>query len=269
MQSEQRALDALALQEKAIVDKREREEREIANVRSAMDESEKLLANASEIESRLQNGRDEFFRAQRRVGEANQRVQSCVAMQSTRERLAREFAEHKKKQSVLDELRTAFGKNGVPAMVIESALPELETSANELLGRMTNGRMNVRFETQRLTQKGDTSETLEIRISDELGERMYEMFSGGESFRVNFAIRIALSKMLAHRAGARLQSLFIDEGFGTQDAQGRERLIEAIKTIENDFERIFVITHIDELRDAFPTRIEVTKMTKGSVARIV
>jgi exonuclease SbcC len=98
---------------------------------------------------------------------------------------------------------------------------------------------------------------------------MYEMFSGGEAFRINFAIRIALSKMLAHRAGAPLQSLFIDEGFGTQDAQGRERLIEAIKAIENDFERIFVITHIDELRDAFPARIEVTKMTKGSVARIM
>jgi exonuclease SbcC len=269
MQSEQRALDALALQEKAIVEKREREEREIADVRLAMGEAEKSLTNASEIESRLQKGRDEFFRAQRRVGEANQRAQACIAMQSTRERLAREFAEHKKKQSVLDELQTAFGKNGVPAMVIESALPELETSANELLGRMTNGRMNVRFETQRLTQKGDTSETLEIRISDELGERMYEMFSGGEAFRINFAIRIALSKMLAHRAGAPLQSLFIDEGFGTQDAQGRERLIEAIKAIENDFERIFVITHIDELRDAFPARIEVTKTTKGSVARIV
>jgi DNA repair protein SbcC/Rad50 len=154
-------------------------------------------------------------------------------------------------------------------MIIESALPELENSANALLARMSNGRMNVRFETQRATQSGDARETLEIRISDELGERPYELFSGGESFRVNFAVRIALSRMLAHRAGARLQTLFIDEGFGTQDAQGRERLIEAIKTIEPDFERVIVITHIDELRDAFPARIEVTKTQRGSVARVV
>jgi len=75
--------------------------------------------------------------------------------------------------------------------------------------------------------------------------------------------------MLARRAGAALRTLFIDEGFGTQDAQGRERLVEAIKAIETDFDRIFVITHIDELRDAFPARIEVTKSTRGSGARVV
>ena len=94
------------------------------------------------------------------------------------------------------------------------------------------------------------------------------MFSGGEAFRINFAVRIALSKLLARRAGARLRTLFIDEGFGTQDAQGRERLVEAIRTIEDDFERLFIITHIDELRDAFPARIEVTKTPRGSFARV-
>jgi exonuclease SbcC len=203
------------------------------------------------------------------VGEANQRVQSALNMRTTRERVAGELAAAKKQQAIFEELRVAFSKNGVPAMIIESVLPELEFAANALLSRMTNGRMNVRFETQRLTQRGETSETLEIRISDELGERAYEMFSGGEAFRVNFAIRIALSRLLAHRANARLQTLFVDEGFGTQDAQGRERLIEAIKAIEDDFERIFVITHIDELKDAFPAQIEVRKTARGSIARVV
>jgi exonuclease SbcC len=69
---------------------------------------------------------------------------------------------------------------------------------------------------------------------------------------------------LANRAGAQLRSLFIDEGFGTQDARGREQLVEAINAIQNDFERILVITHIEELKDAFPTRIEVRKTPEGS-----
>ena len=46
--------------------------------------------------------------------------------------------------------------------------------------------------------------------------------SGGEAFRVNFAIRVAMSKILARRAGARLQTLVIDEGFGSQDVQGSD-----------------------------------------------
>ena len=102
-----------------------------------------------------------------------------------------------------------------------------------------------------------------------MGERSYEMYSGGEAFRVNFAIRIALSQLLARRANAKLQTLFIDEGFGTQDAQGLEALIEAIQSISDDFERIFVITHIEALKDAFPARIEVVKTPAGSKARIV
>jgi exonuclease SbcC len=99
--------------------------------------------------------------------------------------------------------------------------------------------------------------------------REYEMFSGGEAFRVNFAIRLALSRVLAHRAGARLQTLFIDEGFGSQDSEGRQRLIEAINLVRPEFERILVITHLEELKDQFPARIEVEKTLRGSQLRVM
>jgi exonuclease SbcC len=154
-------------------------------------------------------------------------------------------------------------------MIIEAAVPEIEDEANRLLSRMTGGRMHVRFDTQRETKAGEVRETLEIKISDELGTRPYENYSGGEQFRVNFAIRIALSKLLARRAGAQLQTLVIDEGFGTQDAQGRQRLVEAINVIQDDFARLLVITHIEELKDAFPARIEVVKTPEGSAATVV
>jgi exonuclease SbcC len=128
--------------------------------------------------------------------------------------------------------------------------------------------MHVKFETQRETKKGDVSETLEIQIADELGTRRYEMFSGGEAFRINFAIRIALSKLLARRAGAPLPTLIIDEGFGTQDNTGLEKLKEAITSIQDDFEKILVITHVEELRDAFPTRIDIVRTAEGSTLEI-
>ena len=75
---------------------------------------------------------------------------------------------------------------------------------------------------------------------------------------------LALSEILAQRKGARLQTLVIDEGFGSQDTQGRQRLIEAINLVKNDFAKILVITHLDELKDAFPNRIEVEKTERGS-----
>ena len=161
-------------------------------------------------------------------------------------------------------LTKIFGKKGIQAMLIETALPEIEAEANLLLGRMTDGRMALSFETQRSTKKGAISETLDILIADELGTRHYEMFSGGEGFRIDFAIRIALSKLLARRAGAPLPTLIIDEGFGTQDADGIEKLKEAINSIQSDFQKILVITHIGELKDAFSMHINITKKNTGS-----
>jgi exonuclease SbcC len=118
---------------------------------------------------------------------------------------------------------------------------------------------------QRETLAGDVRETLDIQIADDLGTRAYELYSGGEAFRVNFAIRIALSQLLARRAGTQLHTLIIDEGFGVLDAIGRERLVQAINAVQDDFDRILVVTHIEELKDAFPARIEVTKTPEGSV----
>jgi exonuclease SbcC len=162
-------------------------------------------------------------------------------------------------RTLYGELVQIFGKNGIQAIIIENAIPELEDEANRILARVSDNAMHLTLETQRDTRSGNVAETLDIKISDTLGTRNYEMFSGGEAFRINFALRIALSKLLARRAGARLRTLVIDEGFGTQDSQGLERLVEVIKAIREDFAKIIVITHLRELKNAFDTHIEVKK----------
>jgi exonuclease SbcC len=131
--------------------------------------------------------------------------------------------------------------------------------------------MQVYFETVRVAKsKKDTPiETLDIQVTDNMGTRPLELYSGGEGFRVSFAIRIALSKLLARRAGARLQTLIIDEGFGTQDGKGRDKLVEALNALKEDFERVIVITHIEELKEAFATRIEVVKTPLGSQITVI
>lgn len=189
----------------------------------------------------------------------------------------RELSDRKKKlktasleSSIYNELAQAFSKTGIQAMIIESAIPEIEEEANKLLSKMTDGRLEVKFLTQREKKTdGILQETLDIKIVDEQGNRDYEMFSGGEAFRINFAIRIALSKLLAKRSGAKLQLLVIDEGFGTQDDIGQEYIIDAINSIKNDFKKILIITHIQSLKDMFQSKIEVTKDERGSKFEVV
>jgi len=169
--------------------------------------------------------------------------------------------------NIYDELSAAFGKNGIQALMIERAVPQIQETANQLLTQLTDNRLSVKLELHegridRLT--GVRSEELYINISDEIGTRSYETFSGGEAFRIDFAIRIALSKLLSARSGAPLPILFIDEGFGSQDSFGQERLIEAIQSIQGEFEKIIVITHIDQMKEQFEDTIEVVKTDQGS-----
>jgi exonuclease SbcC len=236
-------------------------------------EAKQALVGLAALES-------EFTQAEQRERELGVKIQQSIERQGylrnqveRQEKLGQELIAEtarltalQDEQSIYQELSTAFGRQGVQAMLIETVVPRLEDETNALLGRMTDNRMNINLETQRerASGQGDPRETLEIMVSDELGPRSYEMYSGGEAFRINLALRIALSKVLAQRMGAPLPTLFIDEGFGTQDTVGRERILDVISAIGDDFEKVLVITHLDDLKEAFPVRIEVLKDESGS-----
>ena len=250
---------------------RRKEELEALQTQAA--EAKEALAGLAALES-------EFTQSQQREREMGVKIQQAIERQGAlrnqverRETMEQEVIVESARltalqdeQSIYQELATAFGRQGVQAMLIETVVPRLEDETNALLGRMTDNRMNVKLETQRerASSQGEPRETLEILVSDELGPRSYEMYSGGEAFRVDLALRIALSKVLAQRIGAPLPTLFIDEGFGTQDTVGRERILDVINSIGEDFEKVLVITHFDDLKDGFEVRINVLKDESGS-----
>ena len=226
------------------------------------DAAERSLFDLQEQENRLHQ----------EVGGARQKVSVLGNLRKRKKTLEAERGDLALQIGRYKALERAFGKDGVPALLIEQALPEIEMKANEILGRLSDDTMHLHFETQakyKDDKRKDLRETLEVQVSDGAGLRDYEMFSGGEAFRVNFAIRLALSEVLAQRKGARLQMLVIDEGFGSQDSLGRQRLIQAINAVKSDFAKILVITHLEELKDSFPNRIEVEKTDTGSTVRLM
>lgn len=225
------------------------------------------LQQLDEFVARLENKKaeqktieDQVLVIQQTIGELKGRLGQVEEAKGKRKIARSKHKEKKNELNIYRKLRTAFGRNGIQSLIIEQALPEIEERASEILHRLTEGKMQVRLETIKDKKSGGTKETLEIVITDEQGvPRAYETYSGGEAFRINFALRIALSQMLAERNGVRIRTLGIDEGFGTQDEDGIQHLIEAIQEVQDDFDKILVITHLNRLKEAFPVRIEVVK----------
>ena len=243
----------------------ENEQRE--ELQATLQELREALDGKSDLEDRQEEKAEEVSEAestlndmQKRLGMLDERLEQARKDRASLKTSRRKRDEARKQKRLYKHLKQAFSKHGIPSLIIEETLPEIEERANVLLDQLTDGKMHVRLETLKDKKTGGTKETLEIIITDEQGvPRPYETFSGGESFRVNFALRLALSQLLAERSGVRVRTLVIDEGFGTQDQEGIERLVESIQTVREDFAKILVITHLQQLKQAFPVRIEVEK----------
>ncbi len=245
------------------------EQAELAQLKQALQGLPQAQRAWEEAHQAAEEAHRVWEQAREHLGAARQRLHALSGVRKQYQALKKETAQLRAQLHRYTMLESAFGKKGLQAMLIEDVLPELEGEANRLLHRLSNHSMNVRLETRRQKKSGGMQEVLDIIISDELGSRPYELFSGGEAFRVDLALRVALSRLLARRAGASLQTLFIDEGFGTQDVQGRENLVGALRMIQDEFALILVITHIEELKDQFPVRILVEKTEEGSHYKVI
>jgi exonuclease SbcC len=236
-----------------------------------------LSESIQQIEQQIQQRRKQLDQAISRLGSLKQQQTHLAEIEQQLTQQTENINTVRRQYRVYQELAQAFGKNGIQALMIENILPQLEAETNHLLSRLSANQLHVQFVTQRAGKSSRSSkkkpvkliDTLDILIADSQGTRAYETYSGGEAFRINFAIRLALSRLLAQRAGAALQLLIIDEGFGTQDAEGCDRLIAAINAISSDFACILTVTHMPHLKEAFQARIEVEKTPQGSQLKLL
>jgi exonuclease SbcC len=249
---------------------------QIDNIVKQLSDSANPTAQINTLEQQLANRRRELDNKISQLGQLKQMSLQLATLQNQYEQDGQQLQICKQQQRVYQELAQAFGKNGIQALMIENILPQLEAEANQLLSRLSANQFHVQFITQKAGRSGKSSkknakliDTLDILIADARGTRSYETYSGGEAFRINFAIRLALAKLLAQRAGASLQLLVVDEGFGTQDGEGCDRLVAAINAISSDFACILTVTHMPHLKEAFQARIEVSKNQQGSQLQLL
>ena len=239
-------------------------------------QKETIADNRQEIqtlERQIYQRRQQLDELISRSGRLQQSLTQIDNLQVQYQDTGKQLQDYEKQYRIYQELTQAFGKNGIQALTIENILPQLEAEANQILARLTGNQFHIQFLTQKAskgTSKKKTKliDTLDIVIADAGGTRPYETYSGGEAFRINFSVRLALAKLLAQRSGTSLQMLIVDEGFGTQDAEGCDRLIGAINAIASDFACILAVTHMPQFKEAFQTRIEVYKGDRGSSLQV-
>lgn len=237
---------------------------QIETLQQRLEDDSDVVAEIASLEKALAKGQQQRDQQLSQLGRLQQQLSQLEAVQEQQQQQQQQQADIHHKYQVYKSLAQAFGRNGIQALMIENLLPQLEAQTNQILSKLSNHQLHIQFVTQRTGRNKQMIDTFDILIADARGTRPYETYSGGEAFRVNFAIRLAIARLLTLQSGTALQMLIIDEGFGTQDKAGCDRLIAAIEAIAPDFACILTITHMPHFREAFQTRIDVAKDESGS-----
>lgn len=235
------------------------------------DEIDVQTAKLVDERNELEGARALDAQRRQRLGGLLEKVERADAQMLELETTRRQIAEVDVRAADLAVLEQAFGRDGVPAWIVEQrAIPAIEAEACRLLEDLGGPITRVELRTERALKGGGTSDELDIVCVTEAGERDYSTFSGGERTRVNLALRIALARLLATRRGAESRLLAIDEP-EFLDEDGTSRLVAVLRaqTQSGAFDRVLLVSHVPTLREAFDTVLAVEKVDGASRVEVM
>lgn len=155
--------------------------------------------------------------------------------------------------------------------VLASMLDQVAETATARLQVMSRGRYRLRRTDQRRTARSHAGLELEVYDHYTGRERPVSTLSGGEGFMASLALALGLSDVVQARSGGiRLDTIFIDEGFGTLDPESLDLAIDTLVDLQLAGSRLVgIISHVPELAERIDARLEVTMTERGSRARFV
>jgi exonuclease SbcC len=222
--------------------------------------------SAEELATALAQLEKERTAELQQLGAIKEKLERQALQQQQHAQLLESIAQHQKEVARWDVLNRLIGsKNGkkFSRFAQSITLKKLVRLANIHLGTFLNQRYYLET---RLESPEDTKDTelLEIDIVDTFqlnNKRPLNTLSGGESFLASLSLALALSDLAAGRAN--IESLFIDEGFGTLDNNTLQMAIRALQTLESQGKTVGIISHVEKLKQSIDTQIQVVKKGGG------
>lgn len=154
--------------------------------------------------------------------------------------------------------------------VQSSYFQDIIRAANTQLYNMTNGRFTIKYREEK--EKGRASSGLAMDVFDaNTGrQRHTNTLSGGESFMLSLSLALGLSDIIQNMSGGvRIDTMFIDEGFGSLDERSLDQAIDTLKGLKYEGRMIGIISHVQELKERVASHISVKTGTAGSNVEIL
>jgi DNA repair exonuclease SbcCD ATPase subunit len=162
----------------------------------------------------------------------------------------------------------AFSTTGIPNLIIQNVLDDLQIEANNLLTQLKPGLQLSFFVEKTVEKTKDVTDTLEINYHINGKERYYEQLSGAQKIAITFSLKLGLSFLLQKIIGTDIKFLMLDEIDQSLDKASVDAFADIVKFFQKEF-TILVITHNDRLKDKFNHAIlveqDINMVSRASV----
>lgn len=196
----------------------------------------------------LENIKKEFNILMRDFGSQQTAIENILKKEEKIKDKQNEILNLKSEKYLLDRAIDMYSKSGIPTLIIENMLPQIEKEANSLLQLMMSEH-SIKFDRPKRAD-GTYMDKIIIMIRDKRGhKRPFNTFSGAEAFQISFSLRVAI-------CGSE-DVMFIDEGFGKLDDKNMGLITKTLGALKSKFNKIILITHVEKLKEMFELKLKV------------
>ena len=246
------------------------------NLDRAITECENLeFKNADIIKEKLKLVKEEKIKLNQEYNIIFSRLDNNIKSLKEINKINEKINEKENDYNIIGELaRISNGDNDeritFERYVLAAYFDEIINAANIRLSKMTGGRFLLNRKEEK--GKGRRQEGLELEVFDNYTgkARHVKTLSGGESFKASLSLALGLADVIqSYAGGIRLDTIFIDEGFGTLDPESLDNAIETLVDLQNDGRLVGIISHVPELKERIDSILEIIPTKEGSKARFI
>ena len=220
---------------------------------------QKCLSDKKIFEERIVELSSEINTLNRSIGENDAKLKRYENIRVEMLGLSEELNKTIKEVEILDTLAMAYSREGIPQIIVDSAIPHLQDIMFKMLSEI-EGRWSVKVSTQHETKSGTTQERIDILIDDGTEERDISTYSGGEMNLLSTVVRVAFSVLQAERSGRGIKVLVLDECMYFADAEYAEAFVKMLQNLTKYFKQIFVVSHSDSILASIRNKIFFTRL---------
>lgn len=242
----------------------ERTKQQLADLGDPQARLDELRAAIAGLKAKIEEYRAAEQREISAIARTEEQLKQVQGILAGAQKTAQELADRERKLQVMVVLEAIYEK--IPYYILDTVLPLIEDEANSVLEQISSSGMRIQLKSERARGKG-TEDVLDIIVSDHAGERVIELYSGGEKTRVVLALTVGLRQLSIRRSNLDLGFLFIDEPAGL-DKEGMRQFGECLLKLVNNgyFSQAFLVAHDETLKSIFGQQILVTKT--GTESRV-